>query len=254
MNQSNHYTHQSIWRLKVSWKILVVAYVGLAAASWGILSQGADMSTANGRHLLAGALANLALVAMGIAIAVTAYRQGERWAWFANVIPVFYGIPMISLDSYFEGFWSSAVIPQVLGVMVLIFGLLLPVDLFWQAYKHDNQGVKHVNKNEKQLKIACGMLEAISYLFWIIGLIVALFSVTGYFQGHTWQAIVFIITGTVALLTVKLGLNQSHKCAWAALIMLFLPWTIIGMVDDFKLGYVPLVVGEIFGILVIVTA
>jgi hypothetical protein len=131
---------QSIWRLRVSWKILVVAYVGLAAASWGILSHGADLSTANGRHLLAGALANLALVAMGIVVAVTAYRQGERWAWFANVIPVFYGIPMISLDAYYVGFWTSAVIPQVLGGVVLIFGLLLPVDIFWQTRKSVNEG------------------------------------------------------------------------------------------------------------------
>jgi hypothetical protein len=138
MNQFDNYTHQSIKRLRISWKILVVAYVGLAAASWGILSQGADLSTANGRHLLAGALANLALVAMGIAVVVAAYRQGERWAWFANVIPVFYGIPMICLDSYFVGFWSGAVIPQVIGGLVLVFGLILPVDIFWRTHERCN--------------------------------------------------------------------------------------------------------------------
>ena len=131
MNQSNTFTPRNQWRLRLSWKILVVAYLGLAAASWGILSNGADLSTANGRHLLAGALANMSLVAMGITVTLTAYRHGYRWAWFANSIPLFYGIPMISLDSYYVGFWSSAVVPQVLGELVMVLGLVLPVDIFW---------------------------------------------------------------------------------------------------------------------------
>ncbi len=67
-------------RLQIAWKILVFDYVLLAAASWGILSSGADLATAHGRHLLAGALANLALVAMGITITVTAFRRGKRLA------------------------------------------------------------------------------------------------------------------------------------------------------------------------------
>jgi hypothetical protein len=114
---------------------MVIAYVGLCAASWGILSMGADLSTANGRHLLAGALANLALVGMGITVTVTAYRRGQRWAWFANVFPLLYGIPIISADSYYVGFWSSTVMPQVLGGTVLVVGLVLPVDIFWRSYR-----------------------------------------------------------------------------------------------------------------------
>jgi len=78
MNQSNTFTLRNQWRLRLSWKIVVVAYFGLAAASWGILSGSADLSTANGRHLLAGALANMSLVAMGIIVTLTAYRQGYR--------------------------------------------------------------------------------------------------------------------------------------------------------------------------------
>lgn len=133
MNELNKTFKQPAWRIRISWKILIIAYLGLAAASWGILSQGADLSTGNGRHLLAGALANLSLVAMGIIVAATAYRQGQRWAWFANIIPIFYGIPMISLDSYYVGFWSSAVLPQVLGSLILVFALVLPVDIFFSS-------------------------------------------------------------------------------------------------------------------------
>jgi hypothetical protein len=130
MNKFKKDKIQSPWRLRVSWKILVVAYIGLATASWGILSQGADLSTANGRYLLAGALANMTLVAMGIIVAIAAYRKGQRWAWFANSILIFYGIPMISLDSYYVGFWIPSVLPQVLGSLILVTALLLPIDIF----------------------------------------------------------------------------------------------------------------------------
>ena len=119
-------------RLRIAWKLLVFAYCGLAMASWGILSDGADLTTANGRHLLAGALANFSLVVMGIFVTVNSYRKGERWAWVATTILFVYGIPMISLDSHYVGFWTMAVIPQVMGGSTALLGLLLPVDIFWK--------------------------------------------------------------------------------------------------------------------------
>ena len=126
------------WRLRLSWKILVVGYVALGGASWGILSKGADLSTASGRHLLAGALANLSLVAVGIAVTAMAFRRGKRWAWFANFIPLFYGIPMITVDSYYVGFWTGTVLPQVVGAVVFLLGLFLPVDIFWRSREGGN--------------------------------------------------------------------------------------------------------------------
>jgi hypothetical protein len=120
------------WRLRWAWKIMVAAYVGLGAASWGILSHGADLDTADGRHLLAGALANAGLVLMGIAVTANAYRRGERWAWIANWIPFLYGVPVMTIDSVYVGFWSTAVAPQLAGALVAATGLLLPADLFWR--------------------------------------------------------------------------------------------------------------------------
>ena len=140
MNHTDNDVLQPTWRHRLSWKILIVAYIGLGAASWGILSQGADVSTANGRHLLAGALANLSLVGMGITVTATAYREGYRWAWFVNLIPIFYGIPMISVDSYYVGFWTSAVLPQVVGTSTLIIALLLQVDVLWRHTDPDEPG------------------------------------------------------------------------------------------------------------------
>jgi hypothetical protein len=127
------------WRLSASWKILIVAYIGLAVASWGILSQDAKLSTANGRYLLAGALANMTLVAMGIIVAIAAYRKGQRWAWFANFILIFYGITMISVDSYYVGFWTFSVLPQVLGSLILVIALLLPIDIFLGSKRKVNE-------------------------------------------------------------------------------------------------------------------
>lgn len=129
-------------RLRLAWKILVFDYVWLAAASWGILSHGADLATANGRHLLAGALANLALVAMGITVTATTFRRGKRWAWFANMIPLFYGIPIITVDSYYVGFWTVTVLPQALGVVLLVLALLLPADIFLRT--------EHANGKQEQ--------------------------------------------------------------------------------------------------------
>jgi hypothetical protein len=139
MNEIEKGKIQRPWRLRASWKILIVAYIGLAAASWGILSQGADLSTANGRYLLAGALANMTLVAMGIIVAITAYRKGQRWAWYANSILIFYGITMISVDSYYVGFWSFSVLPQVLGSLILVIALLLPIDIFLGSKRKVNE-------------------------------------------------------------------------------------------------------------------
>jgi hypothetical protein len=84
------------WRLRWAWKIMVAAYVGLGAASWG------------------------------------AYRSGERWAWIANWIPFLYGVPVMTIDSVYVGFWSTAVAPQLAGALVAATGLLLPADLFWR--------------------------------------------------------------------------------------------------------------------------
>mgnify|MGYP001566728459 CR=1 FL=1 len=125
----------SSWRLRLAWKILLFDYILLAAASWGILSRGADLATANGRYLLAGALANLCLVAMGMIVTILAFRRGYRWAWFANTVPLFYGIPMITLDAYHVGFWTVAVVPQAVGFVLLLLGLLLPIDIFWRKYR-----------------------------------------------------------------------------------------------------------------------
>jgi hypothetical protein len=120
------------WRLALAWKILFTAYLGLAFVSIVLFRRGFDLSTVDGRHLLAGALANLGLVWMGLILVTAAYRMGRRWAWFA-CLACLYGVPVMIIDGQRFGVTSRTVLPQVIGCVLAIIGLLLPVDLFFAS-------------------------------------------------------------------------------------------------------------------------
>lgn len=119
-------------RLRIAWKLLIVACLGMAAISWALVHDGLDLSARTGRHLLAGALANGALVIVGILVTATAYRRGERWAWFASLIGTCYGLPLMAIDSHYFGFFSRTVRPQIAGASLAAIGLLLPIDVFFR--------------------------------------------------------------------------------------------------------------------------
>jgi hypothetical protein len=125
------------WRLALAWKLLFAAYLGLAFVSLAIFSRGFDSRTADGRHLLAGALANLGLVWMGLFIAATAYREGRRWAWLA-CLACLYGLPLMVIDTGKFGITSRTLLPQVIGLGLALSGLLLPIDLFFSSQSTRN--------------------------------------------------------------------------------------------------------------------
>lgn len=114
---------------------MVVAYLGMSMISWALVRGGLNLAEQTDRHLLAGALANLALVIVGILVTATAYRRGERWAWFANLAGTCYGLPLLVIDSRYFGFFSPTVAPQIAGASLAFVGLLLPVDLFFRRTK-----------------------------------------------------------------------------------------------------------------------
>lgn len=81
---------------------LAAGILGLSAASIGILSPNPGVETKIGRHLLAGALANLALTLVTSIIAAIPLRQGHRWAFWAALIPiVIYSIPILTIDAMY---------------------------------------------------------------------------------------------------------------------------------------------------------
>lgn len=108
--------------------ILTVGAVGLAAATVAILSPTPDLHTKLGRHLVAGALANLALaVTLGL-VAGVPLRQGHRWAFWAYVVPfAIYGIPVLIMDSTYVSreHLLGTLVPQVVGLALSIAGLVL---------------------------------------------------------------------------------------------------------------------------------
>lgn len=114
--------------LKLGSAILALGYVGLFAASLAMVSRGADPESAIGRHLWAGALANASLCIVEILIVTQALCKGEKWAWWAAVVPlVAYGIPILILDALHvpaERLFLTLA-PQLIGLIVAGVGLTL---------------------------------------------------------------------------------------------------------------------------------
>ena len=105
--------------------ILIAGYTGLSAVSF-VLVTNADMDTATGRHLLAGALANGVFCFTQIMITYFALRKGEHWAWWSICIPAFvYGLVMLITYSLLvskERLFIT-IAPQIAGLFVLSLGL-----------------------------------------------------------------------------------------------------------------------------------
>jgi hypothetical protein len=103
-----------------------------------MLRSGFDLDVVDGRHLLAGALANLGLVWMGLFIVATAYREGRRWAWFA-CLACLYGLPVMVVDAGKLGITSRTLLPQVIGLGLALSGLLLPIDVFFSSRSRESR-------------------------------------------------------------------------------------------------------------------
>ncbi len=108
--------------------ILALGYGGLLTASIAIVSRDADPSFAVGRHLWAGALANACLAVAEILVVLVFLRRGDRSAWWIAALPVpLYGIPILSLDSFFVSSERlvATLAPQIIGLLVVVIGLTL---------------------------------------------------------------------------------------------------------------------------------
>ena len=105
--------------------LIALGYFGLALVSLALARSAPSLETMLGRHHVAGALANGALVLVGLAIVFGPYRRGDRWAHWVHWIPVLaYGIPILCIDGAYVGWRTSATaINGTLNVLFLI-GLL----------------------------------------------------------------------------------------------------------------------------------
>ncbi|MCI0404731.1 MAG: hypothetical protein L0Z48_10835 [candidate division Zixibacteria bacterium] len=115
-------------RIKIGAIILAIGSLGLSGASAAILSNSPEVTTTIGRLMRAGALANLCLSLLWSLIALIPLRWGEKWAFWAFLIPIpLYGIPLLYLDATYaprEGLVGTLA-PQVGGLLVAAVGLIL---------------------------------------------------------------------------------------------------------------------------------
>lgn len=116
--------------LRLASIILTVTAIGMAAASIAILSDELDPNTRTGRHLVAGALANLSLSAVELFIALFPIRKGERWGVWAFALPLLcYGIPILMLDATYVARERhlATLGPQIGGLILGLTGLIICV-------------------------------------------------------------------------------------------------------------------------------
>ena len=114
-------------KLNIGSTMLTIGYVGLSSVSF-IIAKDADLDTRPGRHLLAGALANISFSFAQIMITNFALRKGERWAWWSNLIPAFgYGLTILIIDATHVQMAKLFVTlaPQVGGLIILGAGLTI---------------------------------------------------------------------------------------------------------------------------------
>jgi hypothetical protein len=120
--------------LRAGSAILTVAAAGVLGASFSILSPRPNPWAIAGRHLWAGALANACVALLLVAIAAIPLRRGEKWAFWAYLIPIaLYGLPIAILDTLYvpRGTLLGTLAPQLIGLAVIAVGLALcAMDLF----------------------------------------------------------------------------------------------------------------------------
>ena len=121
--------------LRAGSAILTVAAAGILFASFAILSPRPNPWASAGRHLWAGALANACVALLLIVIAAIPLRRGEKWAFWAYLIPIaVYGLPVAILDTIYVSRPNllMTLAPQLAGLAAVAVGLALCAMDLWK--------------------------------------------------------------------------------------------------------------------------
>ena len=103
--------------------------------------------------------------------------------------------------------------------------------------------------------IAKWVLVGVGLLFVVSGFIVGGLRIAQSIpQNYGWIAPLFLALGTVGTLTAWFGLRRGRRWPLVILALLYVPWTIMGLLGDAKQGYWPLVSAEWLGLLLMVWA
>jgi len=103
--------------------------------------------------------------------------------------------------------------------------------------------------------IAKRVLVGVGLLFVLNGLIIGGLRLAQVVPpGYGWLAPMFLAFGVVGTLTAWFGLKEGRRWPLVILALLYVPWTIIGLIGDTKQGYWPLVAAETLGLVLVVWA
>ena len=107
----------------------------------------------------------------------------------------------------------------------------------------------------RQSEIAKRVLVSIGLLFVVNGLTVGVLRLAGVIpRTYGWLAPVFLALGAIGSLTAWCGLNNGRRWPLGILGLLYVPWTIVGLIGDLRQQYWPLVAGEGLGLMLVVWA
>jgi len=115
-------------KLRLGSTLVAVSYAIAGFATYSILSIQPDINTRPGRHLLAGALAIGSLSAVEVLIAIFPLSRGERWAFWAALLPLLsLVLPVMLIDATHvtSGHLFDTLMPFVVGMILAIGGLAL---------------------------------------------------------------------------------------------------------------------------------
>ena len=126
-------------RHKLGVLVIATGALALGSASFAILSRSPGTSTAIGRHLFAGALANASLAVTLFVVAAIPLRKCEPWAfWTLCAAVLLYGVPMLIIDglNVAPERLLATLAPQVGGLVLFGAGLALVSRGVFEA-RHD---------------------------------------------------------------------------------------------------------------------
>ncbi len=115
-------------RLRLGSLLVALSYGVAGLAAYAILAAQPDLSNRSGRHLLAGALAIGSLSAVEVLIAIFSLSRGERWAFWAALLPLLsLVVPVMAIDATHvaSDHLFVTLTPFVAGLILAISGLTL---------------------------------------------------------------------------------------------------------------------------------
>ncbi len=106
-----------------------------------------------------------------------------------------------------------------------------------------------------QSVIATRVLIGMGLLFILNGLIIGGLRLAQVIpRSYGWLAPLFLALGAVGTVTASFGLRDGRRWPLVVLGLVYIPWTIVGLIADTKQGYWSLVAGETLGLVVVIWA